>query len=120
MVERILVVDDNEEICQNVAQILKDEGYSVDDTSDSGQGAMLISKNTYDVLLFDYKMAGLNGIDLLKIVKEKDAQNVVFIMSGVPFIERLLEKENVSHLVGGVLNKPFDMEILLQKIKTVI
>lgn len=120
MAKRILLIDDNEELCQNVAQILRDEGYSVDDTSDSGKGEVLINKNTYDVSLFDYKMAGLNGVDLLRKVKEKDFQSVVFIISGIPFIEELLKKENVFHLVGEVINKPFDMGILLQKIKTVI
>ncbi len=120
MPKKILIIDDDIELCQELAEILRDKGYTVDDTSDTGQGEVFIKENNYDVFLFDYKMRGLNGIDLLKKAKEKNAKSTVFIISGRPFIEKLLEEENVSHLVSGVINKPFDIEALLQKIKALI
>ncbi len=120
MPKKILIVDDDTELCQELSEILRDEGYLVDEISDSMQAEYLIKQNSYGIYLFDYKMTGLNGVDLLRKVKEKDSKSVVFIISGRPFIEKLLEEENVSHLVSGVITKPFDIEMLVQKIKASI
>ena len=120
MVKKILIIDDDVGLCQDLAGILRDEGYFVDNVSDSVKGLTLINQNAYDVSLFDYKMTGLNGVDLLRKAKQKDAKSVVFIISGMPFIEELLEEEMVSHLVDEVINKPFDIEALLQKIRNII
>lgn len=117
MHKKILLIDDDTELCQELAEILRNEGYLVDDTSDTKQGEVFIKGNNYDIFIFDYKMTGLNGIDLLRKAKEKNADSSVFIVSGRPFIEKLLEEENVLGLVSGVINKPFDVEDLLHKIK---
>ena len=119
MVKRILIVDDDAELAQELAEVLRDCGFSVDNISDSINGKTLIEQNSYDIYLLDYKMSGLNGIDLLKRIKEKNMKSLVFIVSGRPFIENVLKEENVDSLVAGVIKKPFDVEALLQTIKSV-
>lgn len=118
MPKKILIVDDDTELVGELAEILRDEGYFVENTSDSLQAEKLINKNTYDLYLLDYKMSGLSGIDLLKKIKENKSESVVFIISGRPSIDKLLKEENVHHLISAVIKKPFDVEVLLQKIKT--
>jgi DNA-binding response OmpR family regulator len=117
MLKRILIVDDDSELAEELAEILREEGYWVENVSDSSLGSSLIKEKKYDIYLFDYKMTGLNGIDLLKKVKEKDPRVPVFIVSGRPFVEKLLKEENVHSLVSGVIKKPFDVQELLKKIK---
>lgn len=117
MPKRILIVDDDSELAEEMAEILRDQGYFVENTSDSLQGEKLIIESTYDLYLLDYKMSGLSGVDLLKKIKVKDIESTVFIISGKPSIDKLLEEGNVSHLVSAVIKKPFDVEMLLREIK---
>ena len=114
---RIILIDDDETLCEGVAFILRDEGYSVMNTSDPIEGMELIGKNVFDIALIDYKMPRLTGTEILKEIKEKNPATKVFIVSGKPFIENVLKEENVSHLVEGVITKPFKEDTLLNALK---
>ena len=114
---RIILIDDDETLCEGVAFILRDEGYSVMNTSDPIEGMQLIGKNVFDIALIDYKMPRLTGIEIMKEIKDKNPATKVFIVSGKPFIENVLAEENVSHLVEGIIKKPFKEETLLNALK---
>ncbi|GEM_PF-1236756 len=116
---KILLIDDSVELCNELAEIFRGEGYLVDNTSDSGEGAVLIKKNRYDVGIFDYKMKGLNGIDLLRMIKDVNPQCPVFIISGQSSIGRRIKKEKVADLCAGIIRKPFNIVELLQKIRSI-
>lgn len=120
MHKKILIVDDDQGICNSLAVLLRGEGYYVDATMDSAEAAALIKKDTYDACLFDYKMKGLNGIDLLKMVKNVNPRCAVFIISGMLNIDELCKKEKKSGLAAGIISKPFDVEALLQKIAAIV
>ena len=81
---------------------------------------LLLKERSYDIFLFDYKMAGLSGVDLIRLVKEKDPSGKIFVISGRLHIEKILQKENVASLVAGVVPKPFDAAVLLDKIKAAL
>ena len=115
--KKILVVDDDDNLCEVTAEILKDEGYLVEYTSDTTKAEELIDKDVFDLALFDYKMPHFTGADLLRKIKVKNPKTKVFIMSGRPFIERVLKEENVFDMVSGVITKPFSDTALLEKIK---
>jgi DNA-binding response OmpR family regulator len=116
----ILVIDDDAELCEEIAEILQGEGYSVENTSDTAEGENLLKEHSYDIVILDFKMQDLNGIDILKKIKAKDPTTKVCMISGRPFIEKLLEEEKVSHMVDGVINKPFDGKALIEKIGKMI
>ncbi|MBI4351756.1 MAG: response regulator [Elusimicrobia bacterium] len=117
---KLLLIDDDAELCAELAETFREEGYLVDSTSDSAEGSVLIKKNNYDVAVFDYKMRGLNGIDLLKLAKGLNPACAVFLVSGRAGIETLAKEERVSDLVAGIITKPFDVDELLRKIKTAV
>jgi two-component system response regulator FixJ len=120
MPKKILIVDDDPAICDSLAIIFRDEGYSVDETTDSGKAAILIKNNRYDVCIFDYQMNGLNGIDLLKMIKGVDLRCPVFIISGMLSIEMLCDKEIKAGVAAVIISKPFDVEALLQRVADVV
>ena len=120
MHKKILIVDDYESICNSLAMLFREDGYLVDNTSDSSEAALLIKKNRYDACVFDYKMNPLTGIDLLKMVKNKDPGCSVFIISGVLTIELISADKSVVALATGLITKPFDAEGLLKKIAAVL
>ena len=120
MHKKILIVDDDQGICNALAILLREEGYCVDETTDSHKAADFIKKNKYDVCLFDYKMKGLHGIELLKIVKNINPISSVFIISAMLDIEELCRKEMKAGLIAGIIGKPFDVDALLQRIADVV
>ena len=118
MPKKILIVDDDKNVGHSLAILLREEGYLVDNTTDTREGALLIEKDGYDVCLFDYKMKGLTGIDLLKMIKNKNPRCTVFIISGTLDIDTLRADKNIGSLAAGIISKPFDIEALFQKIRS--
>jgi DNA-binding NtrC family response regulator len=120
MDKKILIVDDDPGICNSLAMLFRDEGYYVDDITDSQEALRLIKKDRYDVCLFDYKMKGLTGIDLLIMAKHINPQCSVFIISGMLNIDELCNTELTAGLVAGIIRKPFDVETLLRRIAAIV
>ena len=115
--KKILIIDDDADLCREIAEIISGEGFSVQVAANGFEGQKYICANFYDAIIVDYKMPGINGVDILKFIKEKNIKTKVFVSSGRPFIEKILEDEKVSEIVTRVINKPFDIENLLQEIK---
>jgi DNA-binding response OmpR family regulator len=118
MKKNILIIDDDHELCEEMAEILRDEGYLVDTAFDSIRGEEMVKTKSQDIIILDFKLPGLNGVELLKIIKTTKPATAVFLVTGRPFIEKLLQDEKLEKAVAGVMNKPFDIQLLLDKIKT--
>jgi DNA-binding response OmpR family regulator len=116
MAKRVLIVDDDVELCRELAEVLDSEGYSVDTASDGKNGAAGMRTNVYDIVILDYRMPGFSGIELLKTARDENLKCKVYLATGRPFVDKLLESEQLSHLVAGVLSKPFDVKTLLEKL----
>lgn len=113
----ILIIDDDMEFCEELAESLRAEGYHVDWTHDTFKGSSLIRDGRHDIILLDYKMKELTGLDILKSLKADKMERRVFLISGKPHIEQILADEGVSHMVSAVIYKPFNFENLLESIK---
>ena len=117
MKDRILIIDDDEDLCEGLSFILREDGYHVMSASTAVRGTELIDKHLFHIALLDYKMPRMTGVDLLKRIKAKNPETKVFIVSGKPFMRDLLKKEKISHLVEGVITKPFTENELLAAIR---
>jgi len=124
MKKRILVLDDDEELCEEITEILIDEGYRVTTAFDGLKGKRLVEKYDYDILILDIKMPGLSGLDILESIKGQSKEVKVIILTGRPLSKELQEgsickdkEEKILRLADGIINKPFDIEVLLNKIK---
>lgn len=129
MKKKILMIDDDEDLCEEMAEILKDEGYNVDVAFDGVQGKKLIDTIKYSLYLLDIKMPGISGLDILKYLKEKKIHAKVIVISGNSIISKLLKKEenraengekDILKLADAVISKPFDVDAVLRKIETLI
>jgi len=115
--KKILIIDDDIELCEEMSEALKDEGYFVQTAFNANKGEKLLKKIKFDIILLDYKMPGLNGIEIMK--KIKDANTKVIILSGKPFIEKLLKDNNIDNQLSGIITKPFDVNELIKKLKSI-
>ncbi len=107
----VLVVDDEIDVAEMVARILTDEGWEVD-VATSGVAALdaIRSGHHLDVLLTDFSMPGMNGLDLADAVRELAPELPIVVMTGyAPERSRIEAVE-----LDGIIAKPFDRDDLVR------
>lgn len=112
-----MIIDDDVELCQELSEILKDEGYQVETAADGALGIASLGRKAYSLVILDYRMPSSNGIEVLKFIKEKKIPAKVFLISGRPFIEKLIKEEGLASQVSRVINKPYNIKTLLENIE---
>lgn len=78
---KILIVDDSIVARMGIKRMLEGEVASMDEASNGSEALEKLKANTYDCILMDYLMPGLNGMVTLKIIKQKGIQTPVIIIS---------------------------------------
>ena len=116
MIKKILIIDDDAELCYEIAEILNHDKCRIEIAPNGKKGKLFLKKQEYDIILLDYRLPDLNGIDILKYIKSKKIKSKIFIMSGRPFIERLLMEKKLSNIVTSVIQKPFNPENFVEKV----
>ena len=115
---KLLVVDDDLHMRMMLEAVLESEGYSVV-LAESGPEALAIMKEEQpSLVLLDYMMPGMNGLDVLREIKKNHAQTDVIIVTG-----HGNEKLSIEMLNSGAsdyIQKPFTMDKLLSSVKRVL
>jgi|HigsolmetaAR201D_1030396.scaffolds.fasta_scaffold03602_6 signal transduction histidine kinase len=110
-VPRILVVDDEQHMCDICTRTLRRGGYEVFATNDPEVAVReLGGSQRYDLLLTDIKMPTMSGLDLARIAHERDPAIAIIIMTGFASMENL--QQSVQRGVADFLSKPFELEQL--------
>ena len=113
--KKILVVDDEEEFCRNLEDILEMENYEVTTAYDGFKGLELVKQNDFDVVLMDVKMPVMNGVETFKKMK-KIVPDTPVIMVTAYAVEELL-KDALRNGAFGTLKKPLNFDKLFQLIE---
>jgi len=119
MKKRILIIDDDIELCEELVDALTCEGCQVETAHDGSFGLALACEHDYDAIVLDLKMPGMNGAEILKKLGGKSDRPKLFLITARPEIEKFIAEEHLSDLVDVVMNKPFDIDILLREIKKI-
>ncbi|WP_373047712.1 response regulator [Vulgatibacter sp.] len=115
---RILVVDDNRDLAENVAEILEDAGFAVDVFEDPFVALEKLVPGAYAVALLDIKMPGMDGIELYKALKKRDPALPAIAMTAYAQDDRI--RAAVDEGVIAVMPKPLDVTRLLRKLGSVV
>jgi two-component system, NtrC family, response regulator HydG len=107
----ILVVDDEEDTCHNLSDILTDLGYHVDIAHDGPSALELVRKRPYDVALLDYKMPGMDGLTLYREIKKLRAGTVAIVVTA--YAGGNTAEEALAAGAWQVVPKPVDFRRLL-------
>lgn len=107
----ILVVDDDQDTCRNLSDILSDLGYQVDTANDAESALILIERRPYDVALLDYKMPGMNGLELYRAIKQRRPEMIAIMVSA--YTNRATQEAAIGAGAWQVLSKPVDFTRLL-------
>jgi len=107
---RILVVDDELSIRISLSELLRRDGHMVDVAENAGPGLEMLKAQSFDLLIVDIKMPGMDGLEMLKLVREEDPDVPVVMMTAYGSIDSAVKAMKLGAVDYVV--KPFDpMEI---------
>ena len=112
---RILIVEDEEKIARFVTLELEHEGYQVEHAADGRTAVDLALERDYDLILLDVLLPQLNGMEVLRRIRERDANFRILILSARNTVE-----DKIGGLDGGsndYLTKPFEFRELEARIR---
>ena len=111
---RILVVEDDIKIATFIKKGLQEESYSVDVTHNGDEAIYLAQVNPYDIILLDIMLPGSNGMDVCKVLREKNITPIIMLTAR----NRLEDKiDGLDSGADDYLTKPFAFEELLARIR---
>jgi two-component system nitrogen regulation response regulator NtrX len=114
---RILVVDDEQGIRAALGQLLEYEGYEVHSASNATDGIAEYQKWKPNLVFMDVKMAGIDGMEALKKIREIDAVATVVMISGHATIRTAVEATQLG--AYEILEKPLDTDRILVMLRNV-
>lgn len=111
----ILVVDDNEDMCQVISDVLRAEGYMVGIAYDGQSALNELKENTYDLMVLDYKLFDMSGLEVLEQLAGI-TPSLYTIMISAYGSESVKAKARELD-VYDFFDKPFDVNVLLKTVK---
>jgi DNA-binding NtrC family response regulator len=112
---RILIIDDDENIRKVLQTILEYEGYFVETADTAKKGIERTECTFYNLALIDVRLPDMEGIELLTKLKETKPRMRKIIVTGYPTLQNAVSAVNKG--ADGYVMKPFDVEKILQTIK---
>lgn len=115
---RILVIEDDKDVIAYIQNGLQERGFTVDTAQDGKDGLFLATTETYDAIVADRMLPGVEGLTILTALRASDIQTPVLILSALSSVE-----ERIKGLRAGAddyLVKPFAFEELLARLEVMI
>lgn len=112
---RILIVDDDDTIRKTLKAILEDEGYIVDLAATGQEAIQKTEETAYDIALLDIRLPDMEGVELLKLIKDNVPKTRKIMLTGYPSMQNAIAALNKN--ADAYLVKPVDVEKLLSTIR---
>jgi len=115
---RILIVEDTAALARSLAQGLSEEGFAVDVAADGEEGLHFALEIPYDAIVLDRMMPRLDGLSMLRRVREKGVRTPVLLLTALGEVH-----DRVDGLDGGAddyLVKPFSFDELLARLRALL
>lgn len=108
---RILIVEDEKLIRWSLQQRFQEEGYVVDEAATAAAGLDKLSHAIFDLVMLDYKLPDMTGLEVLRKIREDDQDIVVLIMTAYSSVENAVEAMRLGAF--DYVSKPFKMDALM-------
>jgi len=124
--KRILVIDDRAELLALLRMILEDERYQVSVLQDGRRAVDTIRADPPDLIILDLRLEDASGVDVLQSLRARTSTMDIPV---IVYTAAVMEAESVSRLVNSepgryanvaVLQKPFDLDALLDRVQEVL
>lgn len=115
MAEKVLIVDDEKDFLDVIAERLGGRGMDVSTATSAEDALRMVEEESYDVVIMDFMMPALDGFKALKLLKQKQPEIEIILLSGNVPEQKHIEAKKLGAL--DVIEKPPDLKALIQKIK---
>jgi DNA-binding NtrC family response regulator len=115
MSEKVLLVDDEVDFLDTLSERMRTRGMEVSTSSSGSEALKKVEQESYDVIILDLMMPGVDGLEALKILKEKKPELQVILLTGHASVEKGIEAMKLGAM--DFLEKPADLSQLTEKIK---
>jgi len=113
----ILVLDDEDIVCSRLKPMLTKWGYKIETYMDSLEALDRLAVHEFDVVVTDLKMAGADGMEVFRFVKEKWPDTEVILITGFATVE--ITREALQSGVRDIIAKPFKCTYLKELIEEI-
>jgi len=115
MAERVLVVDDEEDFLESIVKRLELRGIEVDGVGDGTAALEILTRKTFDVVVLDIKMPGMDGIEALRQIRSRYPDVEVIVLTG----HASQEFRRLGRELGAFdyLIKPVRLDTVLERIR---
>jgi len=115
---RILVVDDEQEICSLLADVLTGEGYSVETCTDPANAINRINDEEFDGVITDLKMPGVDGLQVARTVKSRCPETATIVVTAFASLQTAIGALRTG--VDDYICKPFDIDQITEVVRKAI
>lgn len=115
---RLLLIEDEHRLAENIAEALREAGYAVDHAADGACGFYLAEQNVFDVIILDLMLPKKSGQQVLRDLRSQRLHTPVLILTAQEGKESVVELLNLG--ADDYLAKPFDLGELLARVKALI
>jgi two-component system, OmpR family, response regulator len=115
MPERVLIVDDEKDFLEILAERLGGRGMDVSTAACAEDALHMVEEESYDVVILDFMMPALDGFKALKLLKQKQPEVQIILLTGNVPEQKHIEAKKLGAL--DVIEKPPDLQALIQKIR---
>lgn len=115
MNEKILLVDDEKDFVEALAERMRTRGMQVDTATSAREALEKVEAGAFDAVVLDLKMPGMDGLEALRILKARDPKVQVILLTGQATVQKSVEAMKLGAM--DLLEKPADIETLTREIK---
>ena len=115
---RILVVEDEKRLAETIADIIEESGDTVDIQNDGEEGFYDASSGIYDAIVLDVMLPGMNGFDILKLLREEGISTPVLMLTARTELVDRVQGLNLG--ADYYLTKPFENEELVATLHAIM
>jgi DNA-binding NtrC family response regulator len=113
----VLVIDDNADLAENIAEILEDCGVDVHLAADAKQALDCFDARKWSLVVTDVRMPGVDGLELLSLIKERSPGTPVLVMTGFADRDTIARAHHSGAL--AVVHKPLDLDAFLELVERI-
>ena len=115
MAEKVLLIDDEEDFVEALAERMKSRGMDVTASTSGREAIRKVEKESYDAIVLDLQMPEMDGLEVLSVLKEIRPNLQIILLTGHATVEKGIEAMKLGAM--DLLEKPADLQVITEKIK---
>lgn len=114
----LLLIDDDEDLSESLADLLKMQGHVVDLAADGTVATNCLGSKQYDLVLLDWQLPDMPGVEVCRQYRDKGGKALILMMSGMRDAES--KESGMAAGATSFLTKPFTVDQLLERLQNML